>query len=162
MKTRLFCMVAAVALVAACSDDSAKKGGDMSMAAPSKPVQTASIVPGSAADFQQNVGDKVFFDYDKSSLTPEAKTQLSKWVAFLKQYPSDQLTVEGHCDERGTKEYNLALGEKRANSIKEFLVSQGVQTSRLKTVSYGKERPLVAESNESAWAKNRRGVGVIN
>jgi peptidoglycan-associated lipoprotein len=86
---------------------------------------------------------------------------LAKWVAFLKKYPNDQLVIEGHCDERGTREYNLALGERRANAVKDFLVSQGVQVARLKTISYGKERPAVLGSNETAWAQNRRGVGVV-
>ena len=82
-------------------------------------------------------------------------------VAFLKKYPNDQLVVEGHADERGTREYNLALGERRANAVKDFLVAQGIQASRLKTISYGKERPAVLGSNEAAWAQNRRGVGVV-
>lgn len=163
MKIRFLCMVAAVALLGACSsDDTANKGGAATAtpapaAAPAKP----GVVPGSQADFVANVGDRVFFGFDKYSLAPEAKDQLAKWVAFLKKYPNDQLVVEGHADERGTREYNLALGERRANSIKDFLVSQGVQASRLKVISYGKERPAVLGSNETAWAQNRRGVGVI-
>ena len=118
-------------------------------------------VPGSQEDFVKNTGDRVFFDYDKASLKPEGKDQLTKWVAFLKQYPNDQLQVEGHADERGTREYNLALGEKRAASVKDFLVANGVAASRLHTISYGKERPAVLGSNEAAYAQNRRGVGVI-
>jgi peptidoglycan-associated lipoprotein len=155
-------MVAAVALLGACSsDDTANKGGAATATAPTTAPAKPGVVPGSQADFVANVGDRVFFDFDKYSLKPEAKDQLAKWVAFLKKYPSDQLVVEGHADERGTREYNLALGERRANSIKDFLVSQGVQASRLKTISYGKERPAVLGSNETAWAQNRRGVGVI-
>jgi peptidoglycan-associated lipoprotein len=164
MKIRFLCMVAAVALLGACSsDDTAANGGAAtttpapSAAAPARP----GVVPGSQADFVANVGDRVFFGFDKYSLTPEGKDQLAKWVAFLKKYPNDQLVVEGHADERGTREYNLALGERRANSVKDFLVSQGVQASRLKTISYGKERPAVLGSNETAWAQNRRGVGVV-
>jgi len=165
MKMRFLCMVAAVSLLAACSSDEPKKAEQAAVATPpaaSKPApMTESLVPGSQADFVKNVGDRVFFDYDKSSLKPEGKDQLTKWVAFLKKYPNDQLLVEGHTDERGTREYNLALGEKRANAVKEFLVANGVETARLKTVSYGKERPAVLGSNEAAYAQNRRAVGVI-
>ncbi|HVI51350.1 MAG TPA: OmpA family protein, partial [Candidatus Sulfotelmatobacter sp.] len=134
MKTRILTMVAAVALLAACSstDENATKAGGATAAAPAK--AGTSIVPGSQADFVANVGDRVFFGFDKSDLSPEARQQLTAWVAFLKKYPQDNLTVEGHADERGTREYNIALGEKRANSVKEFLVAQGVQASRLKTV----------------------------
>jgi peptidoglycan-associated lipoprotein len=166
MKMRFLCVVAAVGLLAACADD--KKTEATQTAAPAAPMTAPaakppvdSIVPGSQADFVKNVGDRVFFDYDKSALKPEGKDQLAKWVAFLKKFPNDQLMVEGHADERGTREYNLALGEKRANAVKEFLVANGVQATRLKTVSYGKERPAVLGSNEAAYAQNRRGVGVI-
>jgi peptidoglycan-associated lipoprotein len=165
MNKRFLCVVAAVGLLAACSSDEPKKSEAMAAAtppaapAPAKMVDT--IVPGSQADFVKNVGDRVFFDFDKSTLKPEGKDQLTKWVAFLKKYPNDQLNVEGHCDERGTREYNLALGERRANAVKEFLLANGVAATRIKTVSYGKERPAVLGSNEAAWAQNRRGVGVI-
>jgi len=165
MKMRFLCMVAAVGVLAACSSEPEKKATETTVATPpatvAQPPKTTGITPGSQEDFVKNVGDRVFFDYDKSSLKPEGKDQLTKWVAFLKQYPNDQLLVEGHADERGTREYNLALGERRANSVKEFLVANGVAASRLKTVSYGKERPAVLGSNEAAYAQNRRGVGVI-
>jgi len=165
MKMRFLCMVAAVSLLAACADKPEEKKADVAQAQPPMAQPTApkavGIVPGSQEDFVKNVGDRVFFDYDKASLKPEGKDQLTKWVAFLKQYPNDQLLVEGHADERGTREYNLALGEKRATSVKEFLVANGVAATRLKTVSYGKERPAVLGSNEAAYAQNRRGVGVI-
>jgi peptidoglycan-associated lipoprotein len=166
MKTRLLCMVAAIALLGACAED--KKVETQAATTAMKPtppmtttVKTDSFVPGSETDFEKNVGDKVFFDFDKSALTADAKAQLAKWADFLKKYPTDQFTIEGHCDERGTQEYNLALGDKRANAVKDFLVAQGIPTSRLKTISYGKERPWIAESNEAAWAKNRRAVGVV-
>jgi len=162
MKIRILTMVAAVAMLAACSDDATEQKAQTSNANQQTVKSGPSIVPGSQADFVANVGDRVFFAFDKSDLAPEARQQLTAWVAFLKKYPQDNLTVEGHADERGTREYNIALGEKRANSVKEFLVAQGVQASRLKTVSYGKERPAVLGSNETAWAQNRRGVGVIS
>jgi peptidoglycan-associated lipoprotein len=165
MKMRFLCVIAAVGLLAACATE--EKGAQKEAAAavqapPAPPPQVApSVVPGSQADFVKNVGDRVFFDFDKYNLKPEAKDQLAKWVAFLKKYPNDQLVIEGHCDERGTREYNLALGERRANSVKEFLVAEGIQVGRLKTISYGKERPAVLGSNEAAWAQNRRAVGVV-
>ena len=164
MKIRFLTMVAAVALLAACeSAPTATKGGSAGgySSSPSTSAAKPSVVPGSQADFVANVGDRVFFDFDKYDLKPEGRDQLVKWVAFLKQYPSDTLTVEGHCDERGTREYNLALGERRANSVKDFLAAQGVAVSRLKVISYGKERPAVLGSDEAAWAQNRRSVGVV-
>lgn len=166
MKIRFLCVVAAMSLLAACADKPVEqKAAEQSVQTPpatkAAPSVTDSVTPGSQADFVKNVGDRVFFDLDKSTLKPEGKDQLTKWVAFLKKYPNDQLLVEGHADERGTREYNLALGERRANAVKEFLVANGVQATRLKTVSYGKERPAVLGSNEAAWSQNRRGVGVI-
>ena len=163
MKMRYLCVVAAVALLGACSTDEGTKnaGTGMGGSSTTPSAGATAVTPGSQADFVKNVGDRVFFDFDKYSLKPEGRDQLGKWVAFLKQYPSDQLVVEGHADERGTREYNLALGERRANAVKDFLVAQGVQASRLKTISYGKERPAVLGSNEAAWAQNRRAVGVV-
>ena len=162
MKLRFLTAVAAVAMLAACSSDDAANTKAASTATPAAPVASgSSIVKGSQADFVANVGDRVFFGFDKYDVSADSKAQLAKWVAFLKQYPQDNLTVEGHADERGTREYNLALGERRANAIKDYLVANGVQASRLKVISYGKERPAVLGSNETAWAQNRRGVGVV-
>lgn len=120
------------------------------------------VVPGTQQDLVVNVGDRVFFGYDESELSGEARTTLDKQAAWLKQYPNVSITVEGHADERGTREYNLALGERRANSIKSYILSQGVDGSRVNTISYGKERPAVAEPNPAGWAQNRRGVTVVN
>jgi len=106
-------------------------------------------------------GDRVFFETDKATLEPEGRTQLTRWVAFLKKYPHESLLVTGHSDERGTREYNLSLGERRANTVKDFLVANGIDASRIETVSYGKERPEVIGSNEAAWAQNRRAVGIL-
>jgi len=164
MKMRILCMVAAVGLLAACSNEEVKKGNETAAPMTTPPAQTQQkaemMCTGCQAEFVK-LGDRVFFDFDKSTLKPEGKDQLLKWVAYLKKYPNLTLLVEGHCDERGTREYNLALGERRANAAKEFLVANGVAVSRLKTVSYGKERPAVLGSNEAAWAQNRRSVGVI-
>jgi peptidoglycan-associated lipoprotein len=106
-------------------------------------------------------GDRVFFDFDSSSISAEAQATLTKQAQWLAGNNSN-VTVEGHCDERGTREYNLALGEKRAQSVKEFLVSQGVSPARISTISYGKEFPEFLGSTEAAWTKNRRGVTVVN
>lgn len=120
------------------------------------------VTPGTQQDLVVNVGDRVFFGYDESELSSEARGTLDRQAAWLKQYPSVSITVEGHADERGTREYNLALGERRANSVKSYLLSQGVDGSRINTISYGKERPAVAEANPAGWAQNRRGVTVVN
>lgn len=106
-------------------------------------------------------GDRVFFEFDSSAITSEAQSTLSKQAQWLASNNSN-VTVEGHCDERGTREYNLALGEKRANAVKDFLVSQGVAANRISTISYGKEFPEFLGTNEEAWGKNRRGVTVVN
>ena len=130
-------------------------------AAPAPAPVTSKIIPGSAEDFRVNVGDTVHFEYDAYNITEEGKSVLQRQAAWLQKYPSVRVTVEGHCDERGTREYNLALGARRANSVKEYLVSLGVSAGRLDTISYGKERPICTESDESCWAQNRRGVTTI-
>ena len=124
------------------------------------PVQSR-VLPGSAEDFRVNVGDTVHFGFNQYNVQDMDKGTLGKQAAWLQRYPSVRVTIEGHCDERGTREYNLALGARRANAVKEYLVSQGVSAARLETVSYGKERPICTESNEDCWAQNRRGVTTI-
>jgi peptidoglycan-associated lipoprotein len=116
---------------------------------------------GSIEEFQQTVGDRVFFGFDKYDLTPEARSQLEQQAAWLKTYPQHSITIEGHADERGTREYNLALGERRASSVKNYLVALGIDPNRVQTISYGKERPEVLGSNEAAWAQNRRAVTTL-
>jgi peptidoglycan-associated lipoprotein len=118
--------------------------------------------PRSPAYFSQTVGDKVLFPLDQSTLTPEARTILSGQAQWLMANSGYSAIVEGHADEKGTREYNLALGARRANSAQQFLISQGVASNRLRTVSYGKERPLEACSTEDCYAKNRRAVTVIS
>lgn len=110
---------------------------------------------------EQTIGDRIFFGYDSSSLTNEARQTLLAQAKWLQRFPRLQVTVEGHCDERGTREYNLALGERRASAVKNYLVALGIDAARVNVVSYGKERPAVPGSNESAWAQNRRSVTVI-
>lgn len=117
--------------------------------------------PGSVEDFVDNVGDRVWFGFDSADVNDEGRATLDKQAAWLKEYGSVSITVEGHCDERGTREYNLALGQKRASSVKKYLVAAGVPANRIETVSYGKERPEATGDSEEAWAQNRRGVSVI-
>ena len=118
-------------------------------------------VPGSDEDFY-SLGDRVFFDFDKFSLQGAARRVLERQADWLRTYANVSITIEGHADERGTREYNLALGDRRANAAKEYLVSLGIGSARLSTISYGKERPDALGSSEAAWAQNRRGVSVIN
>ncbi len=127
---------------------------------PPMPVQQ-SIVPGSLQDFQVNVGDRVFFDYDRSDLDDRARGVLQKQAAWLQRFGAVILILEGHADERGTREYNLALAARRAQSVKDYLGSLGVSGARLETISYGKERPVCVESTEACWSQNRRGVSTI-
>ncbi|RMB11864.1 peptidoglycan-associated lipoprotein Pal [Eilatimonas milleporae] len=106
-------------------------------------------------------GDRIFFDYDSSELTARSRDVLRKQADWLNHFPRQRVTIEGHCDERGTREYNLALGERRANAVKNYLVALGVPSSRLGTISYGKERPAVVGNSEQYWRQNRRGVLVV-
>ena len=112
------------------------------------------IVSGSLRDFQENVGDRIPFEYDRSELRPDAQDTLRKQVAWLLRYPSVTLIVEGHADERGTREYNLALGARRASAVTTFLVTMGVNPGRLETISYGKERPSCSQSTDECWNEN--------
>lgn len=118
--------------------------------------------PGTQEHLVQQVGDRVFFGFDRYDLTNEAQATLRAQADWLRQFPSVNVTIEGHADERGTREYNLALGERRANAVKNYLVNQGIPANRVTTISYGKERPVALGSNEAAWAQNRRGVTVLS
>jgi len=118
--------------------------------------------PGSQEDLVMHVGDRIFFEFDSIQLRPDARATLEKQAEWLKQHPNVAVSVEGHADERGTREYNLALGERRANAIRDYLIALGISQSRIKTVSYGKERPVDPRSTAEAWEKNRRGVMVVN
>ena len=120
------------------------------------------VIAGSQEDLIVNVGDRVFFGYDSSDLDSDALELLQDQVAWLKQNSDVSVTIEGHCDERGTREYNLALGEKRAQSVKNYLIGLGINPDRVSTISYGKERPAVVGSNDGAWSQNRRSVTTVN
>ncbi len=114
-----------------------------------------------ARDFMENAEDRVFFAFDSSAISPDSAEILDTQVKWLKKHENVNVVVQGYCDERGTREYNLALGERRANAVKQYLVSQGIAADRISTISYGKERPAVLGSNEAAWAQNRRAVTVV-
>lgn len=167
--TTVAVLFAASLSLAACADKDA--AGDISVEArdssmlDSTEVYDRNVVdgpaPGTQQDFVVNVGDRVFYGYDQSTLTPEGQRTLERQAAWLKQYPNNSVTIEGHCDERGTREYNLALGERRATAAKNYLVALGISPTRITTISYGKERPAVMGSNPSAWAQNRRAVTVV-
>ena len=118
--------------------------------------------PGSAQDFTVNIGDRIFFDTDSTSIRADAQQTLSRQAQWLNQYKQYAIVVEGHADERGTREYNLALGARRAAAARDFLVSKGVASSRLKTISYGKERPVAVCDDISCWSQNRRAVTTLS
>jgi peptidoglycan-associated lipoprotein len=160
-------LTASLLAVAACSK---KKPEELppppAQTLPTAPESTGPVsgtaVPGSRADFLAQVGsDTIHFDTDKYDINAEASGILTRQAAWLKANPSVRATIEGHADERGTREYNLALGDRRANSVKNFLVNNGVAAAQLATISYGKERPVATGSDEASWAENRRAVTVV-
>ena len=174
MRCRILSLIAAAALLAACEtapeEQAAQTGGGDTQPAVAAQPQAAPAAPmaqrvgpamGSEGDFVVNVGDRVFFGYDKYNVADAAADTLKKQAAWLKTYGAATVTIQGHCDERGTREYNLALGERRANAVKDYLVALGVSPGRINVISYGKERPVALGSNEAAWAQNRRGVTKI-
>jgi peptidoglycan-associated lipoprotein len=150
MNTKILGAFAAVALLAACSKPAP---------APT-PTTTpvSSIVPGSEEDLVANVGDRVFYDFNKSGLRADATATLDKQAAWLSKYGSANVQIAGNCDERGTEEYNLALGQRRANMAASYLKAKGVAAARLTTISYGKDRPTAQGSDEQAWAQNRNAI----
>lgn len=173
MRVKLIGLLAALLLVAACEttpEEAAGIGGEGAAGEPPavaalEAVETegpAGPAPGTYEDFLLNVGDRVFFDFDKAVLKPEARTALERQAEWLTRYRDASITIEGHCDERGTREYNLALGERRATAVKNYLVALGVDPSRITAISYGKERPEALDHSAAAWAQNRRGVTVVN
>ena len=125
-------------------------------------VGSRNALPGSQQDLEASAGDRVFFAFDRSDITPEAQEILARQADWLRRYPNVTVTIEGHCDERGTREYNLALGERRAEMVKHTLVALGIDAGRIQTISYGKERPSAVGDDDVAWAQNRRAVTVVN
>jgi peptidoglycan-associated lipoprotein len=152
MKTRLLGAVAALTLVAACSST------DQNAAATGA---GGTIRPGSQEDLVANVGDRVFFEFDSSQIRADQRPVLQRQAEWMGRYADVRVQVEGHADERGTREYNLALGQRRANSARDVLVASGVNGARISTISYGKDRPQALGSDEAAWAQNRRAVTVV-
>ena len=191
MRTKFASLFAALLLVAACEttpDESASTSGagetssttsgtssenvtstpvtpeaGPSDSTPSEEIVMAkTVMPGSQEDLVINVGDRVFFDFDRSIIIAASEKTLKRQAAWMRQNSSVTITVAGHADERGTREYNLALGARRATSVKNFLVALGISPSRIATISYGKERPDALGHTEAAWSQNRRGVSTVN
>ncbi len=158
MKMKLIAAVALASLLAACSTPpkpTAVSTGAGNAAANAGPA------PGSQEDLVAKAGDRVFFAFDKSNLSSEAQGTLDRQASFLQQYPQDRVQIAGNTDERGTEEYNIALGQRRANSARDYLVAKGVPSSSITTISYGKSRPTALGSDEQAWAQNRNAITTI-
>ncbi|MGO9422218.1 peptidoglycan-associated lipoprotein Pal [Roseiarcus sp.] len=140
----------------------ARNNADSDLAAGAGGAGYGAAGPGSVQEFNQTVGDRVFFDTDQTDLSPTAQATLDKQAAWLNQYNRYTFTIEGHADERGTREYNFALGARRAQAVHDYLAAKGVSPSRMKTISYGKERPVAVCDDISCWSQNRRAVTVLN
>ena len=167
MFQRIFAIVAATFLLAAC-ETASQVSGDSASTSASNTASSSSASSSSAkaektaADKLAQVGDTVNFDFDSAELTVSARSTLNRQSAFLSVNPGLMIVIEGHADERGTREYNLALGDRRATAVRDYLVAKGIDSARVRTVSYGKERPTESGSDEGAWAKNRRAATVLN
>ncbi|MFL2533850.1 MAG: peptidoglycan-associated lipoprotein Pal [Alphaproteobacteria bacterium] len=162
MLKKLILLVAAGFFLASCAATKTDQGGDVDAASSaSSSSSDGSINAGTQEDLIVNVGDRVFFEFDSSELTVDAQATLDAQAAWLLQYSDTDITIEGHADERGTREYNLALGDKRAFAVYSYLAQAGVDTNRMDYVSWGKERPEVIGSDETAYSQNRRGVTIV-
>ena len=171
MLLRLTALAGVLLMLVACGNrPETAAGGPGGMGGPGAPVGLGTPAgigasrfgPGSQQDLAATAGDRIFFAFDSAEITPEAQLVLQRQAEWLKRYPNVSLTIEGHTDERGTREYNLALGERRAQAARNVLVALGTSASRISTISYGKERPAVPGSTEEAYAQNRRAVTVVN
>ena len=167
MFQRIFAIVAATFLLAAC-ETASQVSGDSASTSASNSASSSAASSSSAkaektpAEKLAQVGDTVNFDFDSAELTVSARSTLNRQSAFLSVNPGLMIVIEGHADERGTREYNLALGDRRATAVRDYLVAKGIDSARVRTVSYGKERPTASGSDEGAWAKNRRAATVLN
>ena len=162
MLKKLILLVAAGFFLASCAATKTDQGGDVDAASSaSSSSSDGSINAGTQEDLIVNVGDRVFFEFDSSELTVDAQATLDAQAAWLLQYSDTDITIEGHADERGTREYNLALGDKRAFAVYSYLAQAGVDTNRMDYVSWGKERPEVIGSDETAYSQNRRSVTIV-
>jgi peptidoglycan-associated lipoprotein len=160
MLTRMIAVAGALLLLAACSSN--PEPAPVGPAGPPGGSSSSRFGPGSQQDLAATAGDRVFFAFDRSDITPESQQILQRQAEWLRRYPNVTVTIEGHCDERGTREYNLALGERRAAAARNVLVAAGIPASRIQTISYGKERPIVPGSTEEAYAQNRVAVTTVN
>ena len=155
---RAICLTAAVLAAGACANQETNPDTALNQGRDGK----GPVTPGTQRDFSVNVGDLVYFSSDSSDLTPEATAVLQKQAQWLKQYSQFTITVEGHADERGTREYNIALGARRATTVRNYLAQNGINAARLRTISYGKERPVAVCDDISCWSQNRRAQTVLN
>ena len=162
MLKKLLLLVVTGFFLASCAATNTQQGGDVDAASSSTSSGSdSSITAGTQEDLIVNVGDRVFFEFDSSELTVDAQATLDAQVAWLMQYSDTNITIEGHADERGTREYNLALGDKRAFAVYSYLAQAGIDTNRMEYISWGKERPEVVGSDETAYSQNRRGVTTV-
>ena len=155
MNVKVLGLMAALALLGACSDNAANTGATTGTGGA---ATAGGAVPGSQEDLVANVGDRVFFAFDQSTLSSDARATLDRQAGWLGRYPQVTIQIAGNCDERGTEEYNLALGQRRANAARDYLVARGVSGARITTISYGKERPVAPGSDEQAYAQNRNAI----
>jgi len=160
MLIRFIAVAGAFLMLAACG--STPEPGASGPGGPGGPGGSSRFGPGSQQDLAATAGDRVFFAYDQAEISAEAQQILRRQSDWLRRYPNVGVTIEGHCDERGTREYNLALGERRAQAVKNVLVALGIPAARVSTISYGKERPEIPHSDDQSYAQNRRGVTTVN
>ena len=158
MNVKYIGALAAIALLAACSHNPPANTGANAGAGQGSMGSPSGVVPGSQEDLVANVGDRVFYELNSSTLTDAGQATLDKQAAWLAKYPNVSVQIAGNCDDRGTEEFNLALGQRRANAAKDFLAAKGVSTSRLTTISYGKDRPTALGDDEQAWSQNRNAI----
>jgi peptidoglycan-associated lipoprotein len=162
MRTVRFAAILAATLAIAACSNTPKPEDTLAGGLGANGGRGGTATPGSAKDFSQNVGDIVYFSTDQTDLTPEAQQTLSNQARWLQQYSQYSITIEGHADERGTREYNIGLGSKRAESVRAFLAKNGISAARVRTISYGKERPVAVCNDISCWSQNRRAQTVLN
>ena len=161
MTKTTFGALALLALLTACAEKQPALIGGSSGAGGVAPPMAGGVAPGSEADLATNVGDRVFFGFNQSNLSPEAQSTLDRQAEWMNRYPATQVQIAGNCDDRGTEEYNLALGWRRANAARDYVVAHGVNSARITTISYGKDRPVALGDNEQAWAQNRNAITTV-
>jgi peptidoglycan-associated lipoprotein len=161
MRVKLLSLLAALVLAAGCAGEATEATSPTAGQGSAQQAAAGAPAPGTVAEFVEVVGDRVFFGFDRSDLSPDARATLDRQAQWLQEYPDVRVQIEGHADERGTRNYNLALGDRRATAVRNYLVALGVDADRITTISYGEERPVALGSNEDAWAQNRRAVTVV-